>query len=282
MSQIENKNQEKKVLLDRLWVSLVAIPVVVIVIWLGSYWFTLLAVAWGLGAVHEFYQIIHHSGKAQPLIYFGMLWTGLMIVSPHFTSIPRMEAISPLLLILITGVVFSLLILLWRPGKENAFAGWSWTMGGVLYIGLLLGCMVALRNLDNGLGWVFLAVLCTFASDSSAYLVGRKLGKHKLAPYISPKKSWEGAIAGVGAAIIFSFLVALFFALPLNHWQVILIGLLVSVMGQLGDLVKSLFKRNMEIKDSGHVLPGHGGFMDRMDSLAFAGVTVFLFALLVI
>ena len=281
MSQIENKNQEKKVILDRIWVSLVAIPIVVLLVWFGSFWFTLLAVAWGLGAVHEYYQIIKHSKKLQPLTYFGMIWAALLIASPHFKTVPHMANISPLALILVTGVVFSLLIILWRPGKVNAFASWSWTMGGILYIGFLLSFMVALRNLTDGQGWVFLAILCTFASDSSAYLVGRRIGKHKLAPFISPNKSWEGAIAGVAGAIIASALIALFFALPVNYWQVILLGLLVSVMGQLGDLVKSLFKRNMEIKDSGHVLPGHGGFLDRMDSLAFAGVTVFLFACMI-
>jgi phosphatidate cytidylyltransferase len=170
-----------------------------------------------------------------------------------------------------------LLLLLWRPGKENAFANWVWTLAGILYIGWLLSFMVALRGLENGRGWVFLAVLCTFASDSSAYLAGRSLGKHKMAPYISPKKTWEGTIAGVAGTIIASTILVYLFNLPIAWWQVIILGFFISAVGQLGDLVKSLFKRNMEIKDSGNVLPGHGGFLDRIDSLAFAGVTVYFF-----
>jgi phosphatidate cytidylyltransferase len=150
-------------------------------------------------------------------------------------------------------------------------------VAGILYIGWLLSNFVILRNLEDGRGWVFLAILSTFASDSSAYFAGRALGKHKMAPYISPKKTWEGAAAGIAGAIIACTILVYLFHLPVNYWQAIILGILVSVMGQLGDLVKSLFKRNVEVKDSGNVLPGHGGFLDRMDSLAFAGVTVYYF-----
>ena len=178
-------------------------------------------------------------------------------------------------------MVFPLILLLWRKGKENAFANWAWTLGGILYIGWLMSYYVALEKLDGGHGgWIFLALFCTFSSDTSAYLLGRVIGRHKMAPYVSPNKTWEGAVSGVAGAVVASLLVVFFFHLPLNSWQAALLGILISIFGQMGDLVKSLFKRNMQVKDSGSVLPGHGGFMDRMDSLAFAGVLVYVFVAL--
>ena len=153
-----------------------------------------------------------------------------------------------------------------------------------MYVGWLLSYLVALRGLDNGRSWVFLAIFATFGSDSAAYFVGKAIGKHKLAPDISPKKTWEGAIGGlVGAAAV-----SLLFLLPtpvqltayLNWWQMIIIGLLVSIFGQLGDLVESLFKRNAGVKDSGNVFPGHGGMLDRMDSIVFAVVVVYYIVVL--
>jgi phosphatidate cytidylyltransferase len=281
MSQIPNKNQDKKSFLDRLWVSIIAVPVVAVLIWYGAPWFTLLVVAWGMGGAYEFYHLVNYSKGLSPLTVFGMLWVGLLIASPHFSELTFLKTITPVTLLLTTGVFLSLLIILWRHGKENAFADWAWTMGGLLYVGWLASFMVALRNIEDGRGWVFMAILCTFASDSSAYMVGRARGKHKMAPYISPKKSWEGAAAGLAGAVLVSLLVAWFFDLPLALWQSALMGFLISVFGQLGDLVKSLFKRNMEVKDSGHILPGHGGFLDRMDSLVFAGVVVYFFAAII-
>ncbi len=269
--------KERRVLVQRLVSSFIAIPIIAAAIWFGTPWLTILAAGWGAGSVWEFYNIIKKSKGISPLTWFGVVWTILFIVSPHINSIPHLNNVSPTSLFLVTAVIIPLLVFLWRPGKENAFANWAWTVAGILYIGWLLSFMISLRGLDNGRGWVFLAVLCTFASDSSAYLAGRSLGKHKIAPYISPKKTWEGTVAGVAGTIIASTILVFLFNLPIAWWQVAILGFLISVLGQLGDLVKSLFKRNMEIKDSGNVLPGHGGFLDRIDSLAFAGVTVYFF-----
>jgi phosphatidate cytidylyltransferase len=115
--------------------------------------------------------------------------------------------------------------------------------------------------------------------------VGRALGRHHLAPNISPGKTWEGAIAGVFGAIGISLLFTL--ATPLHlqllsYGQAILLGLLVSIAGQLGDLAESLLKRNMGVKDSGKLIPGHGGFLDRLDSILFAGIVVYYYVIWII
>jgi phosphatidate cytidylyltransferase len=266
---------------QRTVVVLVGIPIVIAAVWFGDPWMTLLAAAWGVGAAWEFFQIIRKSKGLAPMRTFGLLWTFLFIISPHASRIPFFQKVQPASLLLTTAVIIPLIILLWRKGKENAFMNWAWTIGGILYIGWLLSYFVSLRLLDGGHGgWVFLALLCTFSSDIFAFLVGRTFGKHKMAPYISPNKSWEGAAGGIAGAVVLSVIVVYLFGLPLNTWQAVVLGVLISVFGQLGDLVKSLFKRNMQVKDSGNILPGHGGFLDRMDSLAFAGVLVYAFAAL--
>lgn len=282
MSNLGSKLKDRITFRNRAVTSAIAIPIMVAVIWFSPA-FTVLAVGWGIGAANEFYGLVKRYKGLAPLTYFGIVWVFLFIISPYFDKIPRLNNVQPLHLLLVTTVILPLIILLWRKGKENAFANWAWTVAGILYIGWLLSYLVALRNInegqavDFGRGWVFLTIFCTFASDISAYLAGRSLGKHKLAPYVSPKKTWEGTVAGLVGSIIICEVIVWVFHLPLNYWEAIVLGLLVSVLGQLGDLVKSLFKRNMEVKDSGNILPGHGGFLDRMDSLAFAGVTVYYF-----
>jgi phosphatidate cytidylyltransferase len=270
--------KSRQVFRQRTITTVIGIPVVGAIIWFGEPMFTILAVAWGLGAANEFYGLIKRAKRLAPLTYFGLLWVALFIAGPHSDLLaqPASSILSPSFL-LATAVIIPLIILLWRKGKENAFANWAWTIAGILYIGWLLRYMVDLRATDDGRAWVFLAVLCTFASDICAYVIGRFLGRHKLAPYISPNKTWEGTAGGIAGSLITCVAVAMLFNLPLEYWQAIVLGILISIIGQLGDLVKSLFKRNVEVKDSGNVLPGHGGFLDRMDSLAFAGVTVFYY-----
>ena len=231
--------------------------------------FTLLIAIWGLLAVFEFYKLAA-GAKLQPLTYFGLIWTLLFILSPHF----KCDFALPLLLT--SAIMLPLLWLLGRPKKGGAFIGWAWTLAGILYIGWLLSYLVALR-VDYGRNWVFLALATNFGSDTTAFFVGRALGRHKLAPNISPGKTWEGTIAGVLGAIIISLLFTML--IPFSYWQAIILGLLVSIFGQLGDLVESLLKRNMGVKDSGRLLPGHGGFLDRIDSVVFAGVVVYYYVI---
>jgi len=264
---------------QRVITGLWGIPLLILAVWFARPlpWFTILVAIWGLLAVYEFYKIVA-GAKVPPLIYFGLIWTLLFIISPHCPYAPTLP------LLLTSAVVLSLIWLLLRPRKEGAFLGWAWTMAGMVYIGWLLSHLVALRGLDDGRSWVFLALLATFGSDTAAYFTGRALGKHKLAPSISPGKTWEGTIAGILGAIIISLLFTIPspLSLPLGYGQAILLGLLVSVFGQLGDLVESLLKRNMGVKDSGRLLPGHGGALDRIDSVVFASVVVYYYVIWVI
>jgi phosphatidate cytidylyltransferase len=262
----------RKRVITALW----GIPLLIVAVWFSKPeypfpCFTLLIVIWGLLAVIEFYKMVAVY-KVLPLTCFGLVWTLLFILHPHFDY----ELIIPLLVISL--IIIPPIILLIIRQKEGAFSNWAWVIAGIIYVGLLLSFLVALR-LDAGRGWVFLALFATFGSDTAAYFLGKALGRHRLAPSISPAKTWEGAIAGLFGAIIVSLLFTLStpLQLPLSYGQAILLGVLVSVFGQIGDLLESLLKRKAGVKESGNLMPGHGGLLDRMDSVVFASIVVYLY-----
>jgi len=272
----------KKRILTSAWL----VSLLLAVIWFGGEpGFTALMVVFGTLAALEFYRMVAGS-RVPPLTYFGLVWTALFILSGNsdmlFTIEPYLNPVPVTPLLLTTAVIPPLLWLLSRRQKENAFITWAWTIAGILYIGWLLSHIVALRGLADGRNWVFFVLFVTWFSDSAAFFTGRRLGRHKLAPSISPGKTWEGAIGGIGGAIAISvlFFTPTPFQLPLAYWQVIPLSIGVSVLGQAGDLVESLLKRNTGVKDSGTLMPGHGGILDRMDSMLFAGVLVYYFALI--
>ncbi len=253
------------------------LPIMVAAVWFDEPlpWLAIVAAVWGGLAVLEFYGAVANSNqKVLPLTGFGLVWTVLLIFGPLFDWAYTNQ------LLLTSAVVLPLAWLLWRHQKEGAFLSWVWTLAGILYVGWLLGHYVALRELASGRDWVLFALFATFASDTAAYFVGRAWGKHRLAPGISPGKTWEGACGGILAAVVIGALLTLLPDLPIGYAQAIPLAAAVSVFGQLGDLVESLFKRNMGVKDSGKVLPGHGGFLDRMDSVLFAGVVVYYYVVL--
>jgi phosphatidate cytidylyltransferase len=264
----------RKRVITALW----GIPLLIAAVWFDEPlpWFTVLAAVWGLLAVLEFYRMVAIS-RVLALTCFGLVWTLLFILHPHFDY----EFLVPLLLA--SAVVLSLILVLLSPHSGGILNSWAWVMAGVLYVGWLLSFLVALR-LDAGRDWVFLALFVTFGSDTAAFFVGRALGRHRLAPRISPGKTWEGAVAGLFGAVIISLLFTLPtpLQLPLSYGRAILLGVLVSIFGQLGDLVESLLKRHVGVKESGSLMPGHGGLLDRMDSVVFAGVVVYLYYIFVV
>ena len=267
----------KKRVITSLWFA----ALLVVVVWFGGEeGFTVLMVVFGILAALEFYRMAA-TAKLLPFACFGLIWTAFFILGRNSELLsfltPYLTPGLLLPLLLTSAVVLPLIGLLARSEKEGAFQSWVWTVAGILYVGWLLGHLVALRGLDDGRNWVFFILFVTWASDTLAFFVGRKFGKHKLAPGISPGKTWEGVAGGIGAAAIVSilFFTPTPFRLPLFPGQLIPLAVLVSIFGQMGDLVESLLKRNMGVKDSGSMMPGHGGILDRIDSLLFAGTLVY-------
>ena len=207
---------------------------------------------------------------------------------------------------LITGAaLLPLLILVFRRDHRGALTDWALTVAGALYLALPAAHFVLLRGLDGalpsfvdrldalgtwqlrgdgdtarGLGWFLLAQVVTWLTDTGAYLVGRRWGRHRLAPAISPGKTIEGTLGGLAAGAVAAWLCAVAFALPLPALAAPVVGALLSAVGQLGDLAESLLKRQVGVKDSGGLVPGHGGILDRVDSLLVVAVATYYLALL--
>ena len=164
------------------------------------------------------------------------------------------------------------------PLQRRPSTAWVWTVTGTLLIGWSLSLGVALRLHVSGPGWALTAVGLAFAVDTAAYFIGKAFGRHQLAPGISPGKTWEGAVAGFLAGGLAGVALASGFNLPIAWWEAGLLGLLCSVAAQLGDLAESMIKRAAGAKDAGTAVPGHGGLLDRLDSMMPTIAVVYFFA----
>ena len=183
-------------------------------------------------------------------------------------------------LLLVTGA--AALVAIWELRALLRRSGLMPWLLASLAVAAFLAAGLALRDLDNGLAWLSYAILITFASDTAAYAVGRLIGRHRLAPTISPGKTWEGTVGGIIGAAAVSTVFAWFIELDsLPLVAAIPLGAGLSVLGQLGDLIESWLKRKAGVKDSGNLLPGHGGVLDRLDSLLPILPAVFVYVTIV-
>jgi phosphatidate cytidylyltransferase len=253
-------------LLQRVLAGLVAAPLALGAAWLGGWAFAVLVAAVAVVAQAEVYNLLRHSG-ARPLAVPGLALGALAAVRP---LVPFAE---PLLVVGAVLVLFAALLRV-RAQPMLDVAG---TLFGVFYPPLLLSFGVVLREAEGPFldpldgFWLTAAVLVSvWGADTFAYAVGRLFGKHPLFPRVSPKKTWEGAAGGLlGAfAVLAAFKLA---ALDGLGWgDVVVLALCAGVAGPLGDLTESLFKRAAGVKDSGHLIPGHGGMLDRIDAACVA------------
>ena len=252
----------------RLASAAVAIPIIVILIWAGARWYTGVVAALLAAATLEF-QVARGSRITLLAVIAAALSAGLAVAA---------HARGEWLIWLVTGA--ALLPLLWAIAVypiDDAVWEWMWAVGAILYLGWL-GChLVLLRDVGDGRDWVFLAVFSTFATDTGAYFVGREIGSRQLAPAISPGKTVEGAIGGmvcgIAAVLLFNYLLGL----RAEAGLIIPLAILLPFAAQLGDLVESKLKRSMRVKDASRLIPGHGGLMDRFDSVLLAIVVVYYY-----
>jgi phosphatidate cytidylyltransferase len=211
----------------------------------------------------------------RPLGLLGAALVALLVAGAHHGADWWTGALA-------LAAVLPSLWLIARGETERGLNDWLVVVGGVLYVGWLGSYLIPLRQLDEDGQWVFLAVFAAFANDTGAYFVGMALGRTPLAPRISPSKTVEGSLGGLicGAVAV----PALSYALGLDIDAALLIPLavLVPVAAQLGDLAESLLKRSAGVKDAGVLVPGHGGVLDRLDSLLFVVPMVYYYALWVI
>lgn len=179
-------------------------------------------------------------------------------------------------------VLLSALLFLFRLKEIRSAAGEAALfIMGFFYVPLLLGHLMLLRGLPNGVQWIFLLLVIVMAGDSGAYYVGCSFGRRKLYPAVSPNKSVEGALGGLAGSLAGAFIARATFFPELAVADAVITALLLGVLGQLGDLFESLLKRSFGVKDSGVIVPGHGGILDRLDSILFAAPAAFYYAVFV-
>ena len=163
------------------------------------------------------------------------------------------------------------------PTDEGALDDAVWIAFGVTYVAIIGSFLVQLRDIADGRSWVYLTVLSTFAVDTAAFFTGRTIGRKLLAPSISPKKTWEGLVGGWGAGFAAVVTLGYAFDLSIAPWKLSLLGLLLPLAAAAGDLAESAMKRRMHIKDASELIPGHGGLLDRLDSILFTFALVYAF-----
>jgi phosphatidate cytidylyltransferase len=262
----------------RLLVAAVLIPPLYGIIRYGSptAFFFLVLVASTLTLL-ELYQL-HFRTELLPTseITIGVIGLSLILSAFQWPNIPRLETL--LLVITLTLLTYRVV----RPATMvDALPTIAILVFGLVYVGSTMGHLLWLRGLPSGELLVIYLLIVTWISDTGAYYAGRTLGRHSLAPTISPKKTVEGLIGGLLAAIAAGSLCAAWFLPSFSLLDGLATGLLIALVGVIGDLAESVLKRSAGVKDSGSLLPGHGGMLDRLDSLLFSGPVFYYYVLLV-
>jgi phosphatidate cytidylyltransferase len=259
-------------LAQRVASAAVGIPIIVLLIWAGGPWYAAAASLIVLIAAFEF-QTAHHG-----VTPFALLAAGLAAAIPAGAFV----GLDWVLWFTVGAVLIPLVWVTLRADPGSALDDWSYAVAGVLYVGLLGSHLVLTRELSNGQDWVYLAVFSTFAVDTAAFFVGRSIGRRKLAPAISPGKTVEGTLGGVAGGFAAVVLANYLLGIRLEAALIVPLALLLPVAAIAGDLAESVLKRGMHIKDAGRIVPGHGGFLDRLDSLLFTVPVVYYFVIWVV
>ena len=251
---------------SRVLVTVVGVPVVLYLVYLGEWWIFGLAAFAALVALHELYVMAR---GLRPLVLAGYAGALATLLGAHLGG-PEWMIGGFMLTLVLAFLLYGI-----AETRQTATVTMGSTVLGAAWIALGLGHLLLLRDLpEHGRLAVFTVLLAVFADDTAAYLVGRLLGRHKLAPALSPGKTWEGFLAGTAAAIAVAFF-ALYEQDFLTIPESIALGLAIALAGAAGDLFESALKRDLQVKDSGQLLGGHGGMLDRIDSLLFASVAAF-------
>lgn len=258
---------------NRVVSSIVLIPLLFVIVWvLPPVFFALLAVAASVLGQHEYYTMAKARGQ-KPMELAGYVF-GAFIILDFAQMVPHAgqgAAVTVAVLGVLTARLFS------RRPVEGALEEASVTLLGVLYAALLFGFQVAVHRGPQGKHWLVFLYLVIWASDTGAYYIGTAYGRNRLYEKISPKKSIEGLAGGVAASALTALLCKLWLVKSIGWGQAVLLGAGLAVIGTVGDLAESLLKRSAGVKDSGSLIPGHGGILDRMDSMLFAAPVLYYY-----
>jgi phosphatidate cytidylyltransferase len=279
-------------LAQRVGSVLFLLPGIILIIYWGTWPVVLLVTVAVMIGLREFFAVLRYGGY-QPRAVTGYA-LGLMICAA--VALIPFTPIDPVLPAMALVVVASLVAEVANPDRTNSLPNWAFTLAVALYLSTLLSVYITMRRLDTpleqgwlaplaiepGAAWVYTTLAATWLQDTGAFFIGRQFGRTPMAPYLSPKKSWEGACGGFVVALITAMACVPLFGLPIALWKAALIGAAAGVFGPLGDLAESLFKRQIGVKDAGSLIPGHGGLLDRVDSMLFTAPVIYLLILLTV
>ncbi len=248
----------------------VLVPLLIASVYFGGWWLTAFISIFVCIAAWE-YGKLFKSGNYNPSFVFLISGCFCLIIARQLLNLEGILAVIAML---------ALASMIWHTisfqrGVLTSATDFTITLAGCLYLGLMASYILSIRMLSDGLFWLLLVIPSIALADGGAYFIGRALGKHRMMDKVSPKKSWEGYIGGVIIACILTPLLAFWFHhwAPAITWQKgLLIGFVLGVLAPLGDFGESMLKRQFNIKDSSQLIPGHGGFLDRVDSFLFAAV----------
>lgn len=259
---------------SRVLTALVLFPPVIYLIGWSPLWLFLLAmVIVVLLALHEYFEVVRAAGL-QCFPAAGYLAAALVCLAQTV----ELERLGPFTLGAVVVGILLILSLALAGDLRSYPAAVATTLFGVIYIAFTLSLLIPVRytDPDEGQPWIFVLFLAIWAGDILAYFAGRVFGRHQLAPVVSPKKTVEGAFAGLAGSLLVAWGFQHYFWQTAGLKGVILLAGLIAVAGQLGDLAESALKRAGNLKDSGALLPGHGGILDRIDSLLFGAPALWL------
>ncbi len=263
--------------LARLVSAVFLVLIMVILLWWGDIPFLVgITVVIGVG-LWEFYRTIEGHGYSPATFLAVPVGVALPVVSFFIKDTP--QDLAPLVAVLCGFLALTFLYYVLMPGQSNAVASIGLTFTGVFLISFTLSHLVLMLRFDD-VNWTapFTLIVMIWVYDAVAYLAGSAIGRHKLSPKISPNKSWEGLIAGTLGAFIAAFILKVTVSRDwLSFGVAFTIAAIVALAGPLGDLSESLIKRELDVKDMSDLIPGHGGILDRFDSLLFTSVIVYYY-----
>ena len=266
----------------RVLVSIFGIPLILFTIYKGGYPFLFLVLIINVLSQYEFYKLAEKK-DALPLTYVGIVIGICMTLMFYFQGIEKSW------LILFGGIVIILLIELFR-NKHNATLNIATTILGILYPTTLFSFLILIREFpksadityETGGLYLIVVIIAIWICDTAAYFVGSTIGKHKMYERVSPHKTMEGAVAGFIFALITVYVFYLIYPNLFSLFNYLIIGALVGVFSQIGDLIESIFKRDAGVKDSSAILPGHGGFFDRFDAPTYMAPIIYFYLVFVV
>lgn len=269
-------------LIKRLWTALVLVPILVIALFVDPSPWSILALAalFGGFALDEYLRMGLGAGQGAAAKPERGLRAVMAVIGAAIVALPMIFGAGRVLPPLLFASVLAIAVVLLARKRELEHAGRHMAVcfASLLYVPLLASVWPQIK-LHFGPGWLFVALAIAFMSDTGAYAFGRMWGKHKLYPAVSPGKTWEGALGGLVGANLATIGWGSLFLLPeLSIGKAVVLGVLGSLAGQIGDLFESMLKRGYGVKDSGNLLPGHGGMLDRVDALLFVAPVVYYFA----